>query len=62
MEEKDGDILVFLTGQDEIESLGYLVKESYEQKLNENNNIKPLEVLTLYAAMSPQKQLKVLFN
>jgi len=54
-DEKDvkGDVLVFLTGQEEIESLGKLLtqrgKDTYPQ----------LNVVLLFAAMPPEEQMKV---
>eukprot|EP00210_Caulerpa_lentillifera_P004954 g4728.t1 len=57
LEESAGDILVFLTGEEEIESMGELLRSSYERlKVPEKT---PLLVLGIYAAMSPQRQLQV---
>jgi len=55
-EEGPGDILVFLTGQEEIESLGRMLRE----KMSEIAPDAPrLNVVLLFAALSPEDQMKV---
>lgn len=55
-EEPEGDVLVFLTGQEEIESLGRLLR-SRSQHVPEG---KPkLNVVLLFAAMPPEEQMRV---
>jgi len=55
-EEGPGDILVFLTGQEEIESLGRMLRE----KMSEIQSGAPrLNVVLLFAALSPEDQMKV---
>lgn len=58
IEEPKGDILVFLTGQDEIESAERLLKERAEALSPEVVKY-PLLPLPLYAALPPEAQLKV---
>lgn len=56
MEEGPGDILVFLTGQEEIESLGKLIKESIKQ-LPENSN--KLLVVPMFSSLPSERQMRV---
>ena len=55
-EEDEGDVLVFLTGQEEIESLGQLLRRR-SRHVPEG---KPkLNVVLLFAAMPPEEQMRV---
>lgn len=58
VDEDFGDILVFLTGEEEIESMAALIRTSFD-KLEEKYKKQSLSVLTMYAAMPPEKQMKV---
>jgi len=49
----DGDILVFLTGQEEIESLGKLLMQKGR------DTVPKLNVVLLFAAMPPEEQMRV---
>lgn len=53
-----GDILVFLTGQDEIEQMENALVEALE-KLRDNDEVAPLEVCTIYANLPPEQQAKI---
>ena len=55
-EEAPGDILVFLTGQEEIESLGRMLRER-ASKLPAS--VPRLNVVLLFAALPPEEQMKV---
>ena len=59
-EEKTGDILVFLPGQEDIEDLQELLKSKKEEINNElpNNNIE-FKVLPLYGSLPSNQQLKI---
>ena len=59
-EDKNGDILVFLPGQEDIEDLQELLKSKKEEILNElpNNNIE-FKVLPLYGSLPSNQQLKI---
>ncbi|KAE8650135.1 pre-mRNA-splicing factor ATP-dependent RNA helicase DEAH10 [Cucumis sativus] len=56
LEESPGDILAFLTGQDEIESIETLAKETI-QKLPESK--RNLVVIPIYSALPSEQQLRV---
>lgn len=56
MEEGPGDILVFLTGQEEIESVERLVKERL-QKLPENN--RKLVIFPIFSSLPSEQQMRV---
>lgn len=56
MEEGPGDILVFLSGQEEIESIESLVCENLK-KLPEANQ--KLLILPLFSSLPSEKQMKV---
>ena len=53
-----GDILVFLTGQQEIEELVSLIQEELENQRN-GQKFAPLEVLPLYAGLSIDEQMRI---
>lgn len=55
-EEPEGDILVFLTGQEEIESLGRLLRTRSRQMPDGKPK---LNVVLLFAAMPPEEQMRV---
>lgn len=57
-EEPEGDVLVFLTGQEEIESCERLIRERAGQ-LPPDPSRPSLLVLPIYAALPPDQQLKV---
>lgn len=69
VEQPPGDVLVFLTGQEEIESAERIIKERaaalfHQQQHPENHpenhhHSSNLTVLPLYAALTPEAQLKV---
>ncbi|EAT33470.1 AAEL014256-PA [Aedes aegypti] len=54
-EQESGDILVFLTGQEEIEATTTLVRRLAKQQVNENSL--RMRVYPMYAAMSQQAQM-----
>lgn len=56
LEEEPGDILVFLTGQEEIESIERLVQERLP-KLPESK--RKLLVVPIFASLPSEKQMKV---
>jgi HrpA-like RNA helicase len=51
-----GDILVFLTGQDEIENLAKLIHENAKALAGSSP---PLKICTLYGALAAEQQLGV---
>lgn len=55
-EEAPGDVLVFLTGQEEIETLGKMLRER-ASKLPAN--VPTLNVVLLFAALPPEEQMRV---
>jgi ATP-dependent RNA helicase DHX8/PRP22 len=60
-DEGDGDILVFLTGQDEIEAAERLLREkaaALPAVLDDNNPRLELLVVPMYAALPPDAQMK----
>ncbi|KAL3162549.1 hypothetical protein ABBQ32_010202 [Trebouxia sp. C0010 RCD-2024] len=59
LEEQAGDILVFLTGQEEIESLQQLLRHRAEQVGSSRSDVQQLLVCCLYAAMGHDQQLQV---
>lgn len=56
LEDRPGDILVFLTGQEEIESVGRLIHE-HLQRLPEGR--RKISVLPIFSSLPSQKQMKV---
>lgn len=56
LEDGPGDILVFLTGQEEIESVERLVLEKLRQLPEENQTLK---VLPIYSSLPSEKQMQV---
>lgn len=56
MEEGPGDILVFLTGQEEIESIERLINERLKQ-LPEGNQ--KLLIVPIFAALPSEQQMRV---
>lgn len=56
MEEGAGDVLVFLTGQEEIESVERLVLEKLQQLPEEKRKLK---VLPIYSSLPSEKQMQV---
>ncbi|KAJ4916610.1 RNA helicase family protein [Raphanus sativus] len=54
-EEEPGDILVFLTGQEEIESVGRLVKERLQGLPEDQRKLLPLSI---FAALPSEQQMK----
>lgn len=54
--EPEGDVLVFLTGQEEIESLGRLLKARAKHV---DNGVPSLNVVLLFAALPSEEQMKV---
>lgn len=55
MEEKPGDILVFLTGQDEIESVDRLVRERLQHLPEDSRKLLPLSI---FAALPSEQQMR----
>lgn len=55
-EEAPGDILVFLTGQEEIESVERLINEQLK-KLPQGSQ--KLQVVPIFAALPPEQQMRV---
>ncbi|XP_045794628.1 pre-mRNA-splicing factor ATP-dependent RNA helicase DEAH10 [Trifolium pratense] len=55
LEETHGDILVFLTGQEEIESVERLIKERLTKLPQGSQN---LQVVPIYAALPPEQQMR----
>jgi ATP-dependent RNA helicase DHX8/PRP22 len=56
LEETPGDILLFLTGQEEIESMERLLKERASHL---SQNIQKLLVVPIYAALPSEQQMRV---
>ncbi|KAF5939492.1 hypothetical protein HYC85_023751 [Camellia sinensis] len=56
LEEGPGDILVFLTGQEEIESAERLVQEKLRQLPEDNQKVK---VLSIFSSLPSEKQMQV---
>lgn len=56
MEEAPGDILVFLTGQEEIESMERLLRERAEHL---PENMQKILVVPIYAALPCEQQMQV---
>jgi HrpA-like RNA helicase len=52
-EKREGDVLVFLDGQEDIEALKYLLRAQISAKKL------PLAVLSLYSALPQREQMKV---
>lgn len=59
VDEPPGDILVFLTGQEEIDSLARLLEERAAQLPDGGQGGQGLVVLPIYAALPPEQQVKV---
>lgn len=59
VDEPAGDILVFLTGQEEIDSLARLLAERSAQLPEGGQGGQELMVLPIYAALPPDQQVKV---
>lgn len=55
MEEGPGDILVFLTGQEEIETLENLVKDQLKQLPEEKQN---LSTVPMFSSLPSEQQMK----
>jgi ATP-dependent RNA helicase DDX35 len=60
-EENDGDILIFLTGQDEVdEAVSALIDKASDLKsFKQTRNLKKLWILPLYGSLPTNEQLKV---
>lgn len=56
LEEGPGDILVFLTGQEEIESVERLINEKLPQLPKENQK---LLIVPIFAALPSEQQMRV---
>jgi ATP-dependent RNA helicase DHX8/PRP22 len=59
VDEPAGDILVFLTGQEEIDSLARLLEERSAALPEGGHGGLGLAVLPIYAALPPEQQVKV---
>jgi len=55
---EEGDILAFLTGQDEVEKVVQMLID-HLRKLQSEGNKRHLKVLPLYSTLPPQEQMKV---
>ncbi|RWS29917.1 ATP-dependent RNA helicase DHX35-like protein [Leptotrombidium deliense] len=56
--ESSGDVLVFLTGQEEVERVVDILFE-YARSIKERKNLKKMYVLPMYASLPASEQLKV---
>jgi ATP-dependent RNA helicase DHX8/PRP22 len=56
--EPEGDVLVFLTGQEEIESLGRLLRARAGKQKPGERSVPALHVALLFAAMPPEEQMR----
>eukprot|EP00917_Polyrhabdina_sp_WS-2016_P008980 GHVP01020008.1.p1 GENE.GHVP01020008.1~~GHVP01020008.1.p1 ORF type:complete len:961 (-),score=174.38 GHVP01020008.1:3587-6445(-) len=55
----DGDILIFMTGQDDIEGTCYLIVERMAQLTSTRESVQPLTVLPIYSTLPADIQAKV---
>ena len=55
--EEAGNVLVFLSGQEEIEQLQLLLEENL-LSIKSNYNITEYKIIPLYSLLSPEEQLK----
>jgi pre-mRNA-splicing factor ATP-dependent RNA helicase DHX38/PRP16 len=54
-----GDILVFMTGQEDIEAVCFLVREKLEQMQNEGTKVPSLAILPIYSQLPSDLQAKI---
>lgn len=57
----DGDILIFMTGQEDIETTCELINDELKNLQKIDNSIKNLDILPIYSSLSNEEQSKV-FN
>ena len=57
--DEPGDILLFLTGEAEIETACKKMRELVDESYRTNPNITPLDCIPLYAMLSPEKQQRI---
>jgi ATP-dependent RNA helicase DDX35 len=57
--EAEGNILIFLTGQEEIDYVAELLQEKFGVEKGRKKNIKNMHILTLYSALPMEKQMQV---
>jgi HrpA-like RNA helicase len=59
LNKKEGDILVFLTGQEEIEIFLSILNQKYELEKKKYNNLFKILCLPLYAGLNLENQMAV---
>src|SRR5690606_11163700 len=57
--EPEGDILLFLTGEEEIEDAAKKIALEVDELRRESDNVGPLKVHTLYGTLPPHQQQKI---
>ena len=57
--ENPGDILLFLTGEEEIESACQKIKAESEEWTNQSAELGPLKILPLYSSLPPLQQQRI---
>jgi pre-mRNA-splicing factor ATP-dependent RNA helicase DHX15/PRP43 len=57
--EPEGDILLFLTGEEEIEDACRRINFEVDQMIEDGTRIGPMKVYPLYGTLSPQQQQKI---
>ena len=57
--EGDGDILVFLTGQDEIDTAAEVCFEWYQKLLREQPTVQKMVILPLYSSLASENQAEI---
>jgi len=57
--EPEGDILLFLTGEEEIEDACRRINFEVDQMVEDGTNLGPMKVYPLYGTLSPQQQQKI---
>lgn len=56
---KDGDILVFMTGQSDIETTSHLLMQRLDTLSKDNPNFMPLRVLPMYSQLPSDLQARI---
>ena len=57
--EEPGDILLFLTGEEEIEDACFKIEEEIEQAASSDDSVAPVTVLPLYSTLPPYLQQRI---
>ncbi|CAG8478414.1 12463_t:CDS:2 [Acaulospora colombiana] len=57
--EPSGDILLFLTGEEEIENACSKIRSEADEMIKQQPNMGPLKVLPLYSSLPPQQQQRI---